>query len=123
MRPCRLFAASVPSECGAGSILAVTVLAMIVATMLLVAPLTRALVIRAGVAGVADASALAAADVARGIVPGVPCEIAASIATSNGALLDKCRVDGVIVTVRVRVVVFAFPVTATATAGPPAAAK
>ena len=73
--------------------------------------------------GVADAAALAAADVARGIFPGVPCAMAASVATSHGALLDKCRVDGVIVTVRVRVASFAFPVTATATAGPPTTEK
>ncbi|MEO7348631.1 MAG: Rv3654c family TadE-like protein [Terrimesophilobacter sp.] len=105
---------------GAGSLLVVAVLAVIVGTLLAVAPLFRVLVIRAEMTGVADASALAAADVARGISPGIPCEIAASLAASHGALLDKCRVDGVIVTVRVSDLSFAFPVTATATAGPPA---
>lgn len=106
-------------ECGAGSILAVAILATIVATILLVAPLFRVLVIRAQMTGAADAAALAAADVARGILPGVPCVIAASVANANGAVLDECRVDGVIVTVRVSAAVLAFSVTAIATAGPP----
>lgn len=106
-------------ECGAGSILAIAVLATIVSTLLLVAPLCRALVVRAEAAGAADAAALAAADVARGIYPGVPCVIAASVATANGARLGECRVDGVIVTVRVSVAVLTFSVTAAATAGPP----
>lgn len=110
-------------ERGAGSILAVAVLATIVSTFLLVAPLCRVLVVRAEVAGAADAAALAAADVARGIYPGVPCVIAASVATANGARLGECRVDGVIVTVRVSVAVLAFSVTAAATAGPPVTVK
>lgn len=108
---------------GAGSLLAVAVLAAMVATLLLIAPLSRVLVIRAEMSGAADAAALAAADVARGIVPGVPCVIAASVATSNGALLDGCWVDGAIVTVRVSTLVYAFRVTATATAGPPATGR
>ncbi len=103
--------------------LAVAVLAAVVATLLLVAPLCRVLVIRTELSGAADAAALAAADVARGISPGVPCVMAASVATANGALLDECRVDGVIVTVRVSAVVLAFSVTAAATAGPPFTAE
>lgn len=111
------------SDRGAGSILAVAVLATIVATIILVAPLCRVLVIRTELGGAADASALAAADVTRGISPGVSCVIAASVATANGAYLDECVVDGAIVTVRVSAVVGAFSVTAAATAGPPFAAE
>lgn len=110
---------SLSGERGAGSILALSVLATIVATFLLVAPLLHALTVRAKMSGAADAAALAAADVSRGIYPGVPCAIAASVAAANGALLDECRVDGVIVTVRVSAIVLAFTVTASATAGPP----
>lgn len=108
-------------ERGAGSILAIAVLAGVVATLVLFAPLCRVLVVRAQVAGAADAAALAAADVARGISPGIPCVLAASVATANGAVLDRCQVDGVIVTVRVSVVTLGFPVMVTATAGPPPA--
>lgn len=123
---------AVPSMCavsrregerGTGSILALAVLATIVSTLLLVAPLCHALVVRAEVAGAADAAALAAADTARGIYPGVPCVIAASVATANGARLSECRVDGVIVTVRASAAVLTFSVTATATAGPPVVGK
>lgn len=110
-------------DSGAGSILAVGVLATIVATLLLVTPLARVLVVRAEMAGAADAAALAAADVARGILPGVPCVMATSVAMSNGASLDECRVDGVVVTVRVSTIVLALSVTATATAGPPSTGK
>lgn len=108
---------------GAGSILAVGVLATIVATLLLITPLWRVLIIRAEMTGAADAAALAAADVARGISPGVPCVVAASVARANGALVNECLADGVIVTVRVSATVLAFSVTATATAGPPPTGK
>lgn len=106
-------------ENGAGSILAVAILAAIIAAVVLVAPLGRVLLVRVGMTGAADAAALAAADVARGISPGVPCVIAASVARANGGLLADCRVDGVIVTVRVSHPVLGIPVSATATAGPP----
>ena len=105
-------------EKGAGSILAISLVAAILACVTLVAPLCAALVIRAGVTGAADAAALAAADVAIGIVPGIPCAIAASVAKANRAELQECLADGVIVTVRVSAVIFGFPVTSTATAGP-----
>ncbi len=110
-------------ERGAGSLLALAVLAAVVATLLLIAPLYRALVLRAEMNGAADAAALAAADVARGISPGTPCVMAATVAAANGALLDECLVDGVIVTVRVNVAILVFSVAATATAGPPASRR
>ena len=108
-----------PGDRGAGSILAVAVLGAIVAALILLVPLGRALVLRSTVVGAADAAALAAADVARGLVPGTPCAVAASVAHANGALLERCGVDGVIVTVRVSDSLLGFPIAATATAGPP----
>lgn len=116
-------AARFESDRGAGSILAVAVLATVVATLLLVAPLCRVLVVRAQLSGAADAAALASADVARGIFPGVPCVMASSVAQANGAFLTDCRADGVIVTVRVSDAVLGFTVSATATAGPPVTGK
>ncbi len=106
------------TERGAGSILAIALLAAILACLTLVIPFSSALIVRASVIGAADASALAAADVAVGIVPGIPCATAASVATANRAHLQECQVDGVIVTVRVSAAILGFPVTATATAGP-----
>jgi len=106
------------SQRGAGSILAIGLLAAILACIALAIPLCSALIVRSRVVGAADASALAAADVAVGIVPGIPCAVAASLATANRARLQECQVDGVIVTVRVSTEIFGFPVAATATAGP-----
>ncbi len=74
-------------------------------------------------ASAADASALAAASVALGIVPGIPCAAAASLATANRAELVACETDGAVVTVRLSVQVMGFAVPATATAGPPGAAR
>jgi secretion/DNA translocation related TadE-like protein len=107
------------SDRGAGSILAVGVMAAVIGIVLLLVPLYTALLVRSRLTGAADAAALAAADVAIGIAPGVPCRVAASVAGANGATMADCRADGVIVTVRVSVVVLGFPVSASATAGPP----
>ncbi len=70
-------------------------------------------------AAAADAAALAAADVAVGIVAGFPCETAATVASANGATLANCETDGLIVTVVAERELFGLAVTATATAGPP----
>lgn len=69
--------------------------------------------------GAADASALAAADVAVGIVPGFACEQAAAVASANGARLAQCETDGLIVTVVASRPFLGLTITATATAGPP----
>ena len=108
---------------GAGSILAISIMAAVLACLALLLPLGSALVFRAGVTGAADAAALAAADVAIGIAPGIPCTIAASVAQANGASLQECQADGVIVTVRVSATIFGVPVSATATAGPAATGR
>lgn len=78
-----------------------------------------ALSVRQAVAGAADAAALAAADVASGLLPGFPCAQAERVAEANGATLEACHVDGLIATVSVGSSVLGIPVTAGATAGPP----
>jgi hypothetical protein len=70
-------------------------------------------------AGAADAAALAAADTASGLVPGVPCERAADVAATAGAIVEACDVAGLVATVRVSARFGAFPATASARAGPP----
>jgi secretion/DNA translocation related TadE-like protein len=74
---------------------------------------------RQAAAGTADAAALAAADVASGLVSGFPCARAARVAAANRASLASCAVDGLIVTVVVSRSILGITVTATATAGPP----
>lgn len=106
------------SERGAGSIMAVAVVAGAVVTLAALAPLSLVLQAKVATAGAADAAALAAADAAVGIVPGPPCERAGGVAAANKTALRACQVDGVIVTVRVAVMAAGFDVGATATAGP-----
>lgn len=104
---------------GAGSVTVVGIAAAIALAAMLVIAVGGALVLRQRVAGAADAAALAAADTASGRLPGVPCVAAAEVAAANGAELDGCLVEGLVVTVQAGAVFGALPVTATATAGPP----
>lgn len=54
----------------------------------------------------ADLAALAAADVARGLTPGDPCQVAADLAIRLGASLTSCQVQGAQAdTVQVEVIV------------------
>lgn len=100
--------------------LSVAIVAAMLAAVSLLVPLSIALVAKQRAAGAADAAALAAADIAIGLVPGSPCSAAESVAGANGARLRACEIDGVIVTVRVEVPVAGFEVSGAATAGPPA---
>ena len=104
---------------GAGTILAVGVVASVLSLAILLLPLFTVLSARARAAGAADAAALAAADIAVGILPGIPCVAAASVAAANGAELTDCQPDGAVLTVRVTVSVLGFSVPVVATAGPP----
>lgn len=104
---------------GAGSVLGVALVGVVVSTVALLLPLYSAVNATSRARAAADAAALAAADVAIGIVAGTPCVMAASVAAANGAVVTECQADGVIVTVRVSVAILGFPVSATATAGPP----
>src|SRR5690606_7123747 len=104
-----------------GSVLAVALLGVTVALTLACVPLYAVLVERQRVAGAADAAALAAADVAVGRHPGIPCLVARELATANRTELEECVVDGLIVMVRATGRVGVFSVSVDATAGPPAA--
>jgi secretion/DNA translocation related TadE-like protein len=106
------------SERGAGTILVVAIIGAVVTIAGIALPLSSVLVVRQRVAGAADAAALAAADVAVGRLPGVTCELAATVAHANRSSLTGCAVDGLVVTVRTAATVLGFTVTATATAGP-----
>ncbi len=111
--------ASLLSERGSGSILAVSILATVIAVTSLTLPLYTVLRARLQAQGAADSAALAAAAAAVGIVPGVPCERAEALAVANGTQLTGCELDGLVVTVQVRIGVFSEAVQAMATAGPP----
>jgi len=98
----------------------VTILAAVLALAAVLFPLAGVLTARHRVAAAADAGALAAADVAVGILPGYPCDAADRVSRANGAALGACKVDGYVFTVQLNVSVLGFVVTASATAGPPA---
>ena len=107
------------SQRGSGSSLGVAIIGGLIAVVLMLVPAGQVLTARQSAAGAADASALAAADVAVGKLPGSPCEEAQIVASANGATLGECIVDGAVVTVQVSTLAGAFTVSARATAGPP----
>jgi secretion/DNA translocation related TadE-like protein len=89
------------AERGSGSVLIVALLGAVFTVTAVLVPVLALLPANQAVQGAADAAALAAADTASGLVPGVPCEMAAVSAELNGATLVGCVVDGQIATVSV----------------------
>ncbi|MBP1241234.1 secretion/DNA translocation related TadE-like protein [Frigoribacterium sp. PvP120] len=110
---------AVGGDDGTASVLVVAVLVGVVVLAVAVVGGGRVLAERSRVSGAADATALAAADVAAGLVAGSPCDRAGALATANGVVLSSCRVDELIVTVRVTTSLAGVVVGASATAGPP----
>jgi secretion/DNA translocation related TadE-like protein len=110
---------SAGNDRGAGSVLLLGVVAACVTVSLLVIPIYRGAVAKRLVANAADAAALAAADVAIGIVPGVPCEAASTAAVLNGARLSEGVLSGAVATVTAESSLLGMGVRAQARAGPP----
>jgi secretion/DNA translocation related TadE-like protein len=106
-------------ERGSGGVLALAMLAMLAVLTLAVVGVGAALAARQRVVAAADAAALAAADTALGIHPGVPCHVAADVASAYGATLARCALDGLVATVTVSAQVAGVTVAASARAGPP----
>jgi secretion/DNA translocation related TadE-like protein len=79
-------------EDGAGTVLALGLVALVVALVLAVAGVGEAVVARHRAAGAADLAALAGADRSSGRAPGLPCPAAAETARRNGASLVSCVV-------------------------------
>lgn len=107
------------SDAGAAAVLAVAIVGAIAALTATVLPLYIGMGIRQSVIAAADASALGAADVASGRMPGVPCAIAEQIAGANHARIDRCEADGLILTVVAERTFLGIRLRATAAAGPP----
>lgn len=106
-------------EAGAGSVLAIAVIAAVISLSAALIPLYTVYCAKASVATAADAAALAAADARVGAATGFPCDRAAEVAAANGATMVACGADGLILTVSVERFVLGFRVQSTATAGPP----
>lgn len=105
-------------ERGAGTVVALALGLGIVAVFMLAIPLYVALATRHAVTAAADAAALAAADVASGLVPGYPCETAARVAAANGAEVEACSVVGLVAAVTVSRGIRGLRVVESAIAGP-----
>ncbi|MBX0299875.1 flp pilus-assembly TadE/G-like family protein [Cryobacterium sp. 1639] len=106
------------SEQGSGSILVLAVLGALFAVTAVLVPVLALLPTNQAVQGAADAAALAAADTASGLLPGVPCEAATRAAEVNGVRLSSCTVDDLIATVSVAHSVGIITIGSRARAGP-----
>jgi secretion/DNA translocation related TadE-like protein len=106
-------------ERGSGGVLALAMLAVLAVLTLAAVGVGAALAARQRVITAADAAALAAADTALGIHPGVPCQVAADVAGAHGVNLARCDLDGVVATVTVSAGIAGVVVEASARAGPP----
>jgi secretion/DNA translocation related TadE-like protein len=100
-------------------VLALAIVAATVLVALATVTLGAALTARQRVIDASDAAALAAADVLLGAASGVPCEVAARVATASDAELSGCELDGYLATVTARSSFAGMPITSTSTAGPP----
>jgi secretion/DNA translocation related TadE-like protein len=106
-------------ERGAASVVALGIVGAVVALTAMVVPVATTFVASQRAANAADAAALAAADATSGLVPGTGCELAAQVATRNGASLTSCEVDGPVAVVAVVVSSLGIELVASARAGPP----
>lgn len=106
-------------EGGAGSVLALGLVGVVVTAMLAAVGLGGALAVRQRAIGAADAAALAAADTQSGLYAGDPCAIARTVAAANRSVVTACEIDGLVVTVAVTARAGPVPVAARSTAGPP----
>jgi secretion/DNA translocation related TadE-like protein len=106
------------SERGSGSVLIVALLGAVLTVTAVLVPVLALLPADQAVQGAADAAALAAADTASGLVPGVPCDMAELAARFNGAHVAGCTVDGLVATVSVSRSAGILTIGSSARAGP-----
>ena len=81
-------------ERGAGTVLALALVAVVIALLLGPLLLAEAGVMASRAASAADLAALAAADAARGLSSGEPCSVAAEVAGKQDAKITSCTVTG-----------------------------
>jgi secretion/DNA translocation related TadE-like protein len=108
---------AVPLDRGAGSVLIVGLVAVVLVAGLTVLGAAHGVVRGQQLAAAADAAALAAADVLLGWVPGEPCAVAQRLAEAHDARLADCRDEGLSVVVRVEASILGLVVARSARAG------
>ncbi|GEC99016.1 hypothetical protein KVA01_11710 [Kocuria varians] len=77
-------------DAGSGTVHGMTLAVVLCFLLVAVLLVAQAAILTHRAAKAADLAALAAADVARGLNPGVPCDVAARVATENGARIEEC---------------------------------
>ncbi|MCT1367954.1 Rv3654c family TadE-like protein [Kocuria massiliensis] len=117
-----------PPDRGSGTVLAVAVVALIIGLAVGVAVVGQVAAAHHRARTAADLAALAAADAARGLLSGAPCDVGRKVVEENGARLVQCcspqgRAD--VIDVRTHVDLPSWlrrlgPVAGVARAGPPA---
>lgn len=105
-------------ERGSGTVVALAVVGATVSLTAGMLTVGGAVAAQRRATAAADLSALAAADVAVGRMPGEPCETAETVAAANGAHTASCVSDDVVVTVTVTVDYLGLSARASARAGP-----
>ena len=78
-----------PDE-GSGTVHGMTIAVVMCVLLMVILLLGQAGMSMHRAAKAADLAALAAADTARGLASGVPCDVARAVAQENGAVLDHC---------------------------------
>ncbi|GAA1740948.1 hypothetical protein FND56_010630 [Chryseoglobus frigidaquae] len=109
--------APAPPDHGAGTVLIVGLVAVLLAAGLALVGAGVALARGQQLSAAADAAALAAGDVLLGWVPGEPCAAAARVAAAHSARLLDCSSEGLAVTVRVGASILGIAVERSARAG------
>lgn len=107
------------AERGSGSLLTVAVIGALVCMAGLCTSLAAVLGAAQRLSVAADQAALAAADVASGLLPGVPCEQAARVASAHSGTLQHCAVEASVSTVEVGGSALGLALSARSSAGPP----
>jgi secretion/DNA translocation related TadE-like protein len=109
---------SVASDLGAGTILALSVLVLILGFFTIASVLGTQILAFTRNQALTESMALAAADALRGVSSGNPCSVAKDIARDRQIVLERCRIVGFEVFIETSLETFGVVLKARARAGP-----
>ena len=107
------------SQRGAGSVLSIVSVFLLLILLVSAAIFVRVINLRATLQAHADQAALAAADASRGLVQGSPCQLAFEIAENAEFELTLCKVEGYFARIVLETRVIGLSITGVSVAGPP----
>ena len=109
---------SVANDRGAGTILALSVLVLILGFFTVTSVINAQMLAFTRIQASTESIALAAADALRGVSSGIPCIVAKDIASDRQIVLERCRIVGFEVFIETSVETFGVLLQARARAGP-----